>query len=132
MDPIADMLIQMKNASRAKAPSIIVPHSERKFKIALILKQKGFLENVERRTKKTGRHSFKNLELTLYYDAGEPILRDVRRISKLSRRVYAKKDEIFPVKNGRGVALISTSKGIMSDDEARKEKIGGEIIAEIW
>lgn len=132
MDPIADMLIRIKNAARAKLPSVTVPYSEIKFNIATILKGKGFLEEVERRTKKSGRRSLKNLELALRYKDGEPVFHDVERVSTLSRRVYIKRDEIYPVKSGRGTAVISTSKGVMSDDEARKAKLGGEVIAKVW
>ena len=132
MDPIADMLIRIKNAARARGRAVVVPYSELKFQIACILMKKGFLEDVQRKTRKLGKRSHKNLELTLAYAGEDPKVHDVKRVSKVSRRVYVSKRELYPIKGGFGVSVVSTSKGVMSDSEARKTGVGGEIIAEVW
>lgn len=132
MDPIADMLIRIKNAARAHAPSVVVPHSEIKFQIAALLMKAGFLSDVQRRTKKVGKQSHKNIEMTLVYADGDAKFHDVRRVSKISRRVFIGKNELYPIKSGLGMAIISTSKGIMSDTEARKAGVGGEVVAHVW
>lgn len=129
MDPIADMLIRIKNASLVKKELVLVPYSKLKFALANILKEKGFIGSAERR----GRKNRKFIELTLAYGPdGEPKLHDARKISKPSRRIYQKASELKPVKKGFGLAVISTSKGLRSDKEARREKIGGEVLCEVW
>ena len=132
MDPIADMLIQIKNAAHAKKKSVIVPYSDMKFRIASSLLKAKFLEDVQRRTKKVGKKSFKNLELTLTYMNGDAKLHNVQRISKLSRRIFKKKNELHSVKNGVGISIVTTSKGVMTGNEARHAGVGGEVIAEVW
>jgi small subunit ribosomal protein S8 len=132
MDPISDMLIRIKNASRARLKSVVIPHSELKFQIASILAKGGYIEDVQRRTKKVGKRVMKNIEINVVYVNGEPKLHEVRRVSKLSRRVFTKKSELYPVKSGYGMSIVTTSKGVMTDTEARKAGVGGEVIAEVW
>ncbi|MEK7162530.1 MAG: 30S ribosomal protein S8 [Patescibacteria group bacterium] len=129
MDPIADMLSLIKNAALVKKETVLVPYSQIKFEIANILKERGYILLGERR----GRKNRKFLELGLAYEPdGSPRLHDAKRISKPSRRIYRKVAEIRPVRRGYGLAVISTPKGLKSDAAARRERVGGEIICEIW
>ncbi len=129
MDPISDMIIQIKNASNAGKDVILVPHSKVKFAIATALMKTGFVGNVAKRTKKTK----KLIEIAIVYGAdGKPKVQDVKRISKPSRRVYKSVKELRPIRQGYGITLLSTPKGILSDKEARKEHVGGEVILTIW
>lgn len=129
MDPISDMLIRIKNASLVAKEIVLVPHSKIKQEIANLMKEKGCLSSVEVR----GRKNRKVLELGIAYNAdGEAKLHDVKKISKLSKRVYKKFTELKPIKRGFGFSIVSTSKGLKTDEVARREKIGGEILCEIW
>ncbi|MBI2054838.1 MAG: 30S ribosomal protein S8 [Candidatus Sungbacteria bacterium] len=127
-DPIGDMLVQLKNAYRAKKSSVIIPHSLMKECIARVLEVRGYIAGFEKKGKKIR----KFMDIALKYSEGVPALLGARRISKPSRRLYVKAAELRPVKYGHGIALISTSHGIMSGDEARAKKLGGEIICEVW
>jgi small subunit ribosomal protein S8 len=128
-DPISDMFIRIKNALAVKKKMVEVPYSKLKSEIAELLKKQGYLSTVERRGKKVRRC----LELGLVYDAeGYGRITDIKRISKLSRRVYKSADQIGRVKQGVGISVISTSKGLKTGAQAKKERLGGEIICEIW
>ncbi|MBI2021058.1 30S ribosomal protein S8 [Candidatus Giovannonibacteria bacterium] len=128
-DPISDMLIRIKNASAVNKPAVSFGYSKLKFEIAKILESEGFIKDVE----KKGKKNKKNIEAGLVYDTdGKPRFTNIKRISKLSKREYRGFREIFGVKNGIGIGVYSTPKGIKSDKEARKEKVGGEILFEIW
>ena len=127
-DPIADMLTRIRNAIQAKHDSVVVPSNKEKLEIARILKEEGFITDfvVDGDLKK-------NIIITLKYGKNnEKVISGLKRISKPGLRVYAKADELPRVLNGLGIAIISTSKGIMTDKEARKENIGGEVLAYIW
>ncbi|OGF52313.1 30S ribosomal protein S8 [Candidatus Giovannonibacteria bacterium RIFCSPLOWO2_02_FULL_43_11b] len=129
MDPISDMLIRIKNASLVAKEIVLVPHSKIKQEIANLMKEKGYLSSVEVR----GRKSRKVLELAPVYGAdGEAKLHDIKKISKPSKRVYKKSAELRPIKKGFGFSIVSTSKGLKTDESARREKVGGEILCEIW
>ncbi len=132
MDPIADMLIRIKNAAKARIETVVVPHSEIKFQVATILMKKGYLSAVEPKMRKSGKSLKKTLELSVAYVEGEPKLHDIERVSKVSRRVYTKKSELYPIKSGFGVSIVTTSKGVMADADARKAGVGGEVIARVW
>jgi len=124
-DPIADMLTRIRNANAMKYKEVSMPVSNVKKEIAKILKEEGFIEDykVEEGT----------LTLTLKYTTKkERVITGLKRISKPGLRVYAKKDEVPKVLNGFGIAIVSTSKGIMTDKEARKQSLGGEVMAYIW
>ena len=127
MDPIADFLIAIKNAGLAGKPSVSVPYSEIKFQIASLLATKGFVGAVSKKGKKA-----KSLEVEIAYEAGAPRVSDVKRISKPSRRLYEGAKEIKPWKQDVGMRVFSTPKGILADMDARKEKVGGEILFSIW
>ncbi len=124
-DPIADMLTRIRNANQNKSNEVSMPVSKLKLEIANILKNEGFISNVK--------VNEQTLTLTLKYtDKKERVITGLKRISKPGLRVYAKNDEIPSVLNGFGIAIISTSKGLMTDKEARKNNLGGEVMAYIW
>lgn len=128
-DPVGDLIIRLKNASAVKTANISVPHSAFKFAIAEKLKDAGYIQAVEKKGKKVR----KTLDITLKYDdAGQPVVRGVKRISKPGRRMYKSTIEIVPVRYGHGMLVLSTPKGVMTDKEARKAKVGGEALFEIW
>ncbi|MBI2453378.1 30S ribosomal protein S8 [Candidatus Peregrinibacteria bacterium] len=124
-DPIADLLTRIRNAYRAGREIVNISHSKLKEEIVKNLVQTKWIKKYEVK----GEGILKALEITLQ---NEQIPMEIKRISKPGRRIYLKNTEIKPVLNGFGVALISTSKGIMSDRKARKEKLGGELICEIY
>lgn len=125
-DPIADMLIRIKNAQAVSKDTVVMPFSKIKQEIARVLKQKQLILDFE----KKGRTVAKKLEIKLKYVNSFPAISDVQRLSKPGQRQYAKSKEIHSP--GRGaIVIVSTSKGIMSDDEARKAKLGGEVLCKI-
>lgn len=129
IDPIADLIVRLKNAGAIRKASVSVPHSAFKHAIAEKLRDVGYIKTVE----KKGKKARKILDVTLRYDdKGSHIIHGVKRISKPGRRVYKSVLEIVPVKYGHGALILSTPKGIKTDKEARKEKIGGEALFEIW
>ncbi len=126
-DPIADMLTRLRNAAAAGHPSVRVPVSKLKIELANILHEEGFVRGYQLVAK--GRE----MRIRLKYDQDrKPVLNGLKRISKPGRRVYVGKDELPRVLNGLGIAVISTSQGVMTDREARKRGIGGEVLAYIW
>lgn len=128
-DPIADMLTRVRNANSAFKPSTTMPSSRKLVEIARILKEEGYIEDYE----VVSASPQDQLNITLKYGPRrERTLRGLRRISKPGLRVYAKRDELPRVLGGLGVAVISTSRGVMSDTDARKAGVGGEVIAYIW
>jgi small subunit ribosomal protein S8 len=129
-DSIGDLIIRIKNGGRAKKDSVSVPFSNVRSAILEKLADKGFIKLLSKKSvKKTG----KSLEIgILYYANGKPRVSEVKRISKPSRRIYKGYGDLHPIKQGYGSVIISTPKGILSDDEARKEKVGGEVLFNIW
>lgn len=128
-DQIADMLTRVKNAQASKSEAVFFPYSGIKFEIAKTLERAGYTGAAERKNRKGG----KLIELKLLYnETGTPKISGAKRISKSSRRVYRGWRDIYLPKNGFGIALYSTPKGIKTDREASKEKVGGEILFEIW
>ena len=122
-DPIADMLTRIRNANAALHETVNIPASRMKAAVLDILLQEGFVKSVEENT----------LKVTLKYGSNnEKVITGIKRISKPGLRVYAKKEELPRVLGGLGIAVISTSKGVMSDKQARKEGLGGEVIAYVW
>ena len=127
-DPIADMLTRIRNAIQAKHDSVVVPSNKEKLEIARILKEEGFITDfvVDGDLKK-------NIIITLKYGKNnEKVISGLKRISKPGLRVYAKADELPRVLNGLGIAIISTSKGMITDKEAKQQHIGGEVVAYVW
>ncbi len=128
-DTIADMLTRIRNANQMRYESVSVPASKLKLEVARILKEEGFIAEYKL-VKDTTQGT---IVLTLKYGENKQrVITGLKRISKPGLRVYAKKGEIPKVLNGLGIAIISTSKGIMTDKEARKENVGGEVLAYIW
>lgn len=128
-DPIADMLTRIRNANQMKYTEVEVPASKLKVQIADILKNEGYIVGYKIKKKDNG--SFILIDLK-YGAKKERVISGLKRISKPGLRVYAKKEEIPTVLNGLGIAIISTSKGLMVDREARKQNLGGEVLAYIW
>ncbi len=129
-DPIADMLTRIRNANTAKHDTVDVPASKMKLAIAEILLNEGFIKSYD--VVEDG--NFKTIKITLKYgkDKTEKIITGLKRISKPGLRVYAGKDELPRVLGGLGIAIISTNKGIVTDKEARKLQVGGEVLAFVW
>jgi small subunit ribosomal protein S8 len=133
LDPIADMLTRIRNAQRAKHREVLVPFSKLKLSIAKILEERNFIESVKKEMGET----FPVLKVGLKYEVvsnteKNPAIREIKRISRQGQRIYVKKTDIKRVKNGYGISIISTSKGIMTGDKAQKMGLGGEIICEVW
>ncbi len=127
-DPIADMLTRIRNANSMRYKEVEVPASKIKIEIARILKEEGFISDYK--IKKNNIQDI--LVLYLKYSGRERVITGLKRISKPGLRVYAKADEIPTVLSGLGIAIISTSKGMMTDRDARKASLGGEVLAYIW
>jgi SSU ribosomal protein S8P len=122
--PIADMLTRIRNANALRYEEVSMPTSKMKVEIASILKDEGYISNYT--------VDDKTLTLSLKYDNKERVISGLKCISKPGLRVYAKAEEVPYVLNGLGIAILSTSKGIMTDKAARKENVGGEVLAYIW
>lgn len=127
-DPIADMLTRIRNANTQRHMTVDIPYSKVKKAIADILVQEGFVSSLEI----LGEGVKRTIRITLKYENKTKVLQGLKRISKPGLRIYANSDELPRVLNGLGIAVISTSKGIMTDKMARKENVGGEILAYIW
>lgn len=128
-DPIADMLTRIRNAGKAKFNSVDIPGSNLKIEIAKVLKNEGFIRNYK--FIKDNRQGM--LRVYLKYGQGQQgAIVGLDRISKPSRRVYMRGKDIRPVLNGMGILILSTSKGVMADNEARKDNLGGEILCKVW
>jgi len=129
-DPIADMLTRIRNANSSKHKTVDVPASNMKLAIAEILLNEGYIKSFEEIKVENNQGI---IRITLKYDEkGNKVIDGLKRISKPGLRVYASKDELPQVLNGLGIALISTSKGIKTDKEARQEGLGGEVLAYVW
>ena len=128
-DPIADMLIRMKNAGVSRKETVEFPFTKMKLAICDVLKNEGFITDFARKGKKV---SNKVIEVTLKYVAKQPKITGVTRLSKYSKRVYGGAADIKPVKQGKGILVLSTPKGILSGADARKEKVGGELLFKLW
>lgn len=127
-DPIADMLIMIKNAGNASRDAILVPYSNIKQSIANCLLKEGYVKSVAKKSKS----GFPTIEITLLYAGKVPRVNDVKRVSKPSRRMYMGVKDIRAYKSGHGMTVLSTPKGIMSDKDAKKEQVGGEVLFTIW
>lgn len=128
-DPVGDFITRIQNAGAVRKQTISVPYSRLRHAIADKLVERGFLVSAEKQGKKVK----KTLEVALRYNAdGTAFVRGVKRVSKPGRRLYVKSSEIFPVKFGKGLLVLSTPAGILAGDEARKQKVGGEQLFMIW
>ncbi|MEO0129248.1 MAG: 30S ribosomal protein S8 [candidate division WOR-3 bacterium] len=129
VDPIADMFTIIRNGCRANKTEVIVPYSKLHVELLRILLEEGFINNF---TVDSERKPRKITVMLKYSKEGESVIRDIQRVSRCSRRVYVSKDEIPSVLNGLGIAILTTSKGVMTDREARRKKIGGEVIGYVY
>ena len=127
-DPIADMLTRIRNASQAKHKRVDLPVSRLKTEIARILKENHFIHDYK--VLDDGRHGVLRIYLKYYEDRA--VIRSVKRVSRPGRRIYKAADEMPRVRSGLGIAIVSTSKGMMSDRQARSHKVGGEVMALVW
>ena len=129
-DPIADMLTRIRNANAAKHPTVDVPASKMKIAIADILVREGYIEKYDL----VDAGSYKNIHIILKYgaDQNDKIISGLKRISKPGLRVYVSKDELPRVLGGLGIAILSTNQGVITDKEARKLQVGGEVLAFVW
>lgn len=128
-DPIADMLTRIRNANNIHQKNVLVPHSKEKEAILNVLVSEGYIVGFSK--EQDGIQSLLNVELK-YVNKTEKVIRGLKRISKPGLRVYASKNDLPKVLNGLGISIISTSKGILSDRQARKQGVGGEVIAFVW
>ena len=128
-DPIADMITRIRNGQLRKLNTVSIPNSRLRAKILDVLKDEGYISNYKILSEKQNN---KSLIVDLKYNNGIPVIKNIARVSKPGRRVYAKANSIPKIQNGLGIAIVSTSMGIMSDNDARSKKIGGELICRVF
>jgi len=128
-DPISDLLTRIRNAHRAKHDRLDVPASKVKLEVCRLLKQEGYIKNV---SVVEGKPSDQLRIILSYNKEGAPGISRMRKVSTPGRRVYRGADAIKPVLNGLGIGIVSTSKGLMTDRQAREQRVGGEILCEVW
>jgi small subunit ribosomal protein S8 len=135
-DPISDMLTRIRNAAAVKKPEVFIPMSKIKFEIAKILKQEGWVVDaqiIKNESQKNSHNGFDEIKVVLKYKkSGRPVITNIKRISKPGLRIYANKDNLPKVINNLGVAILSTSSGLMTNKQARKQGLGGEVLCEIY
>ena len=129
VDPIGDMITRIRNAQLRALSNVTIPSSNFRSKILDVLKQEGYISNYKLLTDAKNKTS---LLVDLKYHNGLPVIKEIKRVSRPGRRIYAKADSIARIQNGLGLAIVSTSKGIMSDSDARTKNIGGEIICRVF
>lgn len=127
-DTIADFLTRIRNASAAKHKTVEVPASKLKTAIAEILKDQGYILDFTHAD--DSKQGVLTLKLRYYY--GQPVIREIHRVSKPGRRIYAAVDKLPRVRNGLGIAIVSTPRGVMTDKQARRDNVGGEVLCTIW
>ncbi|MBI3987223.1 MAG: 30S ribosomal protein S8 [Lentisphaerae bacterium] len=131
-DPISDMLVRLRNASVAKTDVLEMPHSKMRDALARILKKEGFIFDFTAEGGKARKILRLYLRFTVAGRERISVIRGLRRISRPGQRHYVGAGEIKPVRNGTGIAILSTSKGVMTDNDARRDRLGGELLCEIW
>ncbi|MFM9849773.1 MAG: 30S ribosomal protein S8 [Hyphomicrobiaceae bacterium] len=128
-DPLGDMLTRIRNAQMRRRPKVVTPASNLRAHVLDVLAEEGYIRGYARVDHKNG---LSELEIELKYSNGQPAIRQIKRISKPGRRVYSQLKDLPTVANGLGVAILSTPKGVMSDTRAREEKVGGEILCDVF
>ena len=128
-DPIGDMITRIRNAQLRALNNVTIPSSKFRVRILDVLKREGYISNYKLLSDNTNKES---LLVDLKYNNGLPVIKEIKRVSRPGRRIYAKADSITRIQNGLGLAIVSTSKGIMSDTDARTKNIGGEIICRVF
>lgn len=126
-DPISDMLTRIRNAYMVRKGEVRVPYSNMKFAIAKILAQEGYVTAIDKVDAGHG-----EIKITLKYEGGSSVITNIRRVSKPGRRAYSGYKELPHVRSDRGIAIVSTSQGVMTNKEARKRRLGGEVLAEVF
>jgi small subunit ribosomal protein S8 len=128
-DPIADLLTRIRNGCQARLMSVDVPHSRIKLEVVKLLQNEGYIESHEVTTES----QFPNIRIVLKYDKKrQPLITTIKRVSKPGLRVYKGVDELKPLRNGLATRILTTNKGLMTDREARRQKLGGEILCEVY
>ncbi len=127
-DPIGDMIARIKNSQARKHKSVKLPSSKFKIKIAEVLKDEGFI--IDFKTDSEGSKTY--LDIILKYSYGNPVINSIERVSKPGRRIFSSAESLPKINNGLGIAIVSTPKGVMTDVDARKNKLGGEIICKVF
>ena len=127
-DPIGDMITRIRNAQLRALNNVSIPSSKFRVKILEVLKQEGYIANY----KISLEEKKETLQVDLKYNNGLPVIKEIKRVSKPGRRIYAKANSISKIQNGLGLAIVSTSIGIMSDNDARQKNVGGEIICRVF
>ena len=130
VDPVGDMITRIRNAQLRALNNVTIPSSKFRTRILNILKQEGYIANY--RILSNNKNKKESLLVDLKYSNGLPVIKEIKRVSKPGRRIYAKADSIAKIQNGLGLAIISTSMGIMSDNDAKTKNIGGEIICRVF
>ena len=128
-DPIGDMITRIRNAQLRALNNVTIPSSKFRAKVLDVLKSEGYISNYKSLSDQKNKES---LLVDLKYNNGLPVIKEIKRVSRPGRRIYAKADSIARIQNGLGLAIVSTSKGIMSDSDARTKNIGGEIICRVF
>ena len=128
-DPLGDMLTRIRNAQQRRRPKVVTPASNLRARVLDVLAEEGYIRGYTRTDHKAG---LSELEIELKYTNGQPAIREIERVSKPGRRVYSPVRDIPTVANGLGVAILSTPKGVMSDTRAREEKVGGEVLCNVF
>ena len=129
VDPISDMITRIRNAQMRMSKNVTIPNSKFRIRILEVLKQEGYISDYKLLSDSNNKNT---LSVDLKYSNGLPVIREIKIISKPGRRIHAKADSIPKIQNGLGLAILSTSKGIMTDNEARNQNVGGEIICRIF
>ena len=127
-DPIGDMIARIKNASLRNYKKVMIPSSKFKIKIADVLKNEGYIIDY----KVEGMEGKDSLCIDLKYNSGNPVINSIQRVSKPGRRIFSSAESLPKINNGLGIAIVSTPKGVMTDIEARKQKLGGEVICKVF
>ena len=128
-DPVGDMITRIRNGQMRMSSSVMIPASKFRTKILDVLRNEGYISNYKLLVDKNKKN---NISVDLKYNRGIPVIREITRISKPGRRIYTRADSIPRIQNGLGIAIMSTSKGIMSDNDARKENLGGEVLCKVF
>lgn len=128
-DPLGDMLTRIRNAQMRRRPRVVTPASNLRARVLDVLAEEGYIRGYTRVDRKGGESE---LEIELKYLNGQPAIRHIKRVSKPGRRVYSQLKDLPTVANGLGVAILSTPKGVMSDTRAREEKVGGEVLCDVF
>ena len=127
-DPLGDMLTRIRNGQRAKKDSVLSPASNLRARVLEVLQREGYIRGYSE--DETGKH--KQLRIELKYFEGEPAIKHVARVSKPGRRIYSGSKELPVIRNGLGITIVSTPRGVLSDAEARAQNVGGEVLAEVF